>query len=87
MNNIATIITEELSKPRTKNTVQATVSRILGEDIGSGDSVAVIDDPTWGQAGAKGKCKGPSAKGSGFVDVELANGTTVAMQSSLLLKL
>jgi hypothetical protein len=54
-------------------------------DLKAGQSVAVIDDPTYGQPGITGKIKGQSAKGSGFWDVELPNGTVVPMQSDLLL--
>lgn len=66
------------------NYVQVAVNQILGEDISAGQTVAVIDDVITGMSGAKGKVKGESRQGSGFVDVELENGTTMPMQSSLL---
>lgn len=66
------------------NYVQAAVNHILGEDISAGQTVAVIDDPITGMSGAKGKVKGESRQGSGFVDVELENGVTMPMQASLL---
>lgn len=66
------------------NYVQAAVNQILGEDISAGQTVAVIDDVITGMSGAKGKVKGESRQGSGFVDVELENGVTMPMQSSLL---
>ena len=66
------------------NYVQKAVNRILGEDITAGQTVAVIDDVITGRSGAKGKVKGESRQGSGFVDVELENGVTMPMQSSLL---
>jgi len=51
----------------------------------AGTTVAAISDPTYPFEGVKGKVKGPSAKGSGFVDVEYPSGVVVAMQSSLLI--
>lgn len=89
MKTINSIIAEALNSPAKDETViTRAVNQLLGEDIefSSGSDVAIIDDPTYGQAGLKAKCKGPSAKGSGFVDVELTNGTIVPVQSSLLLK-
>lgn len=83
MKDIKTIIAGSLTGQK-PNYVQEAVNQILGEDITPGTTVAVIDDPIFGMSGAKGKVKGASAKGSGFVDVELENGTKMAMQSSLL---
>jgi hypothetical protein len=82
---VDTIIQEALTSPA-RDAVQGAVNQLLGEDISSGDTVAIIDDPTYPYQGVEGKCKGPSAKGSGFVDVEMPDGVTVPMQSSLLLK-
>jgi len=62
------------------------VNRILGEDINSGDTVAVVEDPITGHHGVKGIARGVSSKGSGFMDVELESGVTLPMQSSLLVK-
>ncbi len=88
MKTINSIIAEALSSPADETTITRAVNHLLGEDIefSSGSDVAIIDDPTYGQAGLRVKCKGPSAKGSGFVDVELANGCVVPVQASLLLK-
>ena len=85
MKTVETIISEALSSPA-KDAVQGAVNQLLGEDISSGDTVAIIDDPTYPYQGVEGKCKGPSQKGSGFVDVEMPDGVVVPMQSSLLLK-
>lgn len=87
MKNLTNIINESLqSKKPEAEAIQEAVNQLLGEDISSGDTVAIIDDPTYPYQGVEGKCKGPSAKGSGFVDVEMPDGVTVPMQSSLLLK-
>ncbi len=67
-----------------KLSVSEAANMILGEDITAGMTVAVVDDPIQGFSGAKGKVKGESSKGSGFVDVALENGTVMPMQSSLL---
>jgi hypothetical protein len=83
MKDIKQIVNEAVES-RSRNYVQEAVDQLLGEDIKSGATVAVVDDPIYGYSGAKGKAKGESAKGSGFVDVELENGTTMPMQSSLL---
>lgn len=86
MQDIESKITKALAQvSTTQESVTAAVNVILEGDLGAGTKVAVIDDPTFSYAGAKGVSKGPSAKGSGFVDVEFANGTTVPLQSSLLL--
>lgn len=68
------------------NFVAEAVNRLLGEDIESGNTVAIIDDPSYPYQGVTGKVKGPSAKGSGFVDVSLPDGNVLPMQASLLLK-
>lgn len=87
MKSVETIISETLNSPaRGDEAIRGAVNQLLGEDISSGDTVAIIDDPTYPYQGVEGKCKGPSAKGSGFVDVEMPDGVTVPMQSSLLLK-
>jgi hypothetical protein len=67
-----------------KNYVSEAVNQILGEDVSSGQTVAVVDDPISGMTGAKGKVKSISDSNPGFADVELENGTTVKMQTSLL---
>ena len=58
-----------------------------GIELSSGNEVAVIDDPSFPCPGQKGKVRGASAKGDGFVDVEFANGTVMPLQKDLLLKL
>lgn len=82
--NIKAIITETLEKPD-KNYVQTAVNRILGEDVSVGDSVAVIDDPIYGLSGSKGKVRSISSTNPGFATVALENGTSVNMQTSLLI--
>lgn len=77
-------VVESAARPGNRNFVHEAVNQILGEDIKAGQTVAVVDDPIYGYSGAKGKVKGESRQGSGFVDVELENGTTMPMQSSLL---
>jgi len=81
--NIQKVISESVNNGG-KNYVTEAVNQILGEDIKTGQTVAVIDDPISGYSGAKGKVKAESEANPGFVDVELENGTTVKMQSSLL---
>lgn len=81
--NIKTIINESVNSG-SKTFVTEAVNQILGEDIKTGQTVAVVDDPISGYTGAKGKVKAESEANPGFVDVELENGTTVKMQSSLL---
>lgn len=84
---IRTILQESRAQHKNEKAfIAEAVNRILGEDINAGDTVAVVDDPTYGHAGLKGKVKGASSKGSGFVDVSLENGMILALQSSLLVK-
>lgn len=90
MNNIETTIQESVAKVdlRKPETIQAAANAILTEEmyVDNGESVGIIDDPTYAFPGQKVKVIGPSNKGSGWVDVELVNGTKVPVQSSLLLK-
>jgi hypothetical protein len=81
--NIKQVISESVASSK-KGFVAEAVNQILGEDIKTGQTVAVIDDPINGYSGAKGKVKAESEANPGFVDVELENGTVVKMQSSLL---
>lgn len=81
--NIKSIINESVNSG-SKTFVTEAVNQILGEDIKTGQTVAIVDDPISGYTGAKGKVKAESEANPGFVDVELENGTTVKMQSSLL---
>ena len=81
--NIKQIIAESAASG-SRNYVQEAVNQILGEDVKSGQTVAVIDDVISGYTGAKGKVKKISDSNPGFAEVELENGTTVQMQSSLL---
>jgi hypothetical protein len=83
MKDIKRIIAESVVKP-SKTCVQEAVHQILGEDVKAGNSVAVIDDVISGYTGAKGKVKSISDSNPGFAEVELENGTTVQMQTSLL---
>lgn len=83
MKDIKKIIAEAAIKDG-KTCVREAVHQILGEDIKSGQTVAVVDDPISGMTGAKGKVKTISDSNPGFADVELENGTTVKMQTSLL---
>jgi hypothetical protein len=88
MKTIDTIISETLNSPAKGDAaIQSAVNQLLSEDIGSGDTVvSTDDDSTFPYQGVEGKCKGPSAKGSGFYDVEYPDGVVVPMQASLLLK-
>lgn len=84
MKDIKQIIAESVVNGDKKTYVQEAVHQILGEDVKSGQSVAVIDDVISGYTGAKGKVKSISDSNPGFAEVELENGTTVQMQTSLL---
>lgn len=90
MKNIDAKIQESVSKVdlRKPESVQAAANAILTEElyVDAGETVGIIDDPTYAFPAQKVKVIGPSHKGSGFVDVELVNGTKVPVQSSLLLK-
>jgi hypothetical protein len=89
MKNIETTIREAVEQVdlRKPGTIQAAANRILSEDldVSAGQTVVVIDDPTYPFPGQKGRSLGVSSKGSGFVDVEFENGVKVPVQSSLLL--
>jgi hypothetical protein len=91
MKNIDAKIQESVAKVdlRKPESVQAAANAILTEElyVDNGETVGIIDDPTYAFPAQKVKVIGPSAKGSGFVDVELVNGTKVPVQSSLLLKI
>jgi hypothetical protein len=50
-----------------------------------GARVSLIDDQGTYPAGTSGVVKGVSAKGAGYVDVELENGSVIPVMSSLLL--
>jgi len=83
MKDIKKIIAESVENGG-KNYVRSAVNQILGEDITSGQTVAVVDDPISGFTGAKGKVKSISDSNPGFAEIALENGTTVLMQTSLL---
>lgn len=83
MNDIRTIVTEALATGG-KGAVRVAVNRLLGEDVKTGQTVAVVDDPISGFTGAKGRVASISDTNSGFAEVELANGTRIQMQTSLL---
>lgn len=84
MKDIKKIIAESVTAGKGKNYVKTAVHQILGEDIQSGQTVAVVDDPISGFTGAKGKVKSISDSNPGFAKIELENGTQVDMQTSLL---
>jgi hypothetical protein len=83
MKDIKKIIAESVERGG-KNYVKEAVHQILGEDIASGQTVAVVDDPISGMTGARAKVKKISDSNPGFAECELENGTTVQMQTSLL---
>ena len=76
-------------KPGDKNSVLEAARSLLDSqiDLSSGDRVAVIQDPTYPYSGLVGKVKGKSEKGSGYSEVEFANGNILTLQSDLLIKL
>lgn len=82
MKDIRQIISE--TQNGGKQSIQEAVNQILGEDVKVGQSVAVIDDPISGYSGAKAKVKKISDSNPGFAECELENGTSVQMQTSLL---
>lgn len=83
MKDIKQILAESVENGN-RNYISEAVNMLLGGDVKAGQTVAVIDDPIYGYSGAKGKIRGEARQGSGFVDVELENGTTMPMQVSLL---
>ena len=84
---MSTNIDEKIQKALLISDVKEAANLILAEEIKSGADVAVIDDPTYPAAGQRGKAKGPSSKGSGYTDVEFADGRVLPLQTSLLLVL
>lgn len=90
MKNIETTIQEAIAQVdlRKPETVVAAANKILTEEmyVEAGETVGIIDDPTYAYPAQKVRVIGPSHKGSGWVDVELTNGTKIPVQSSLLLK-
>jgi hypothetical protein len=90
MKNIDATIQEAVAKVdlRKPETVRAAANALLSEDlyVDNGETVGIIDDPTYPFPAQKVKVIGPSNKGSGWVDVELVNGTKIPVQSNLLLK-
>ncbi len=91
MKNIETTIQEAVAKVdlRKPETVTEAANTILTEDgyVSAGESVGIIDDPTYPYSGQKARVIGPSDKGGGWVEVEFANGVRFPVQSSLLLKI
>ncbi len=83
MKDLKRIINETVERGG-KTYVRDAVNRILSEDISTGQTVAVVDDPISGYSGAKGKVRAISDSNPGFAEVELENGTKVQMQTSLL---
>jgi hypothetical protein len=84
MKDLKRIINETVERGG-KTYVRDAVNRILSEDISTGQTVAVVDDPISGYSGAKGKVRSISDSNPGFAEVELENGTKVQMQTSLLI--
>ena len=82
----AVVAQVDLRKP---DTIREAANTLLTEDlyVKGGETVGIIDDPTYAFPGQKVRVIGQSNKGSGWVDVELANGTKIPVQSSLLLKI
>lgn len=83
MKDLKRIINETVERGG-KTYVRDAVNRILSEDISTGQTVAVVDDPISGYSGAKGKVRSISDSNPGFAEIELENGTKVQMQTSLL---
>ena len=83
MKDLKRVITETVERGG-KNFVRDAVNSILSEDISTGQTVAVVDDPISGFTGAKGKVRSISDSNPGFAEVELENCTKVQMQTSLL---
>lgn len=83
MNDIRKTVTEAIATGG-RAFVKTAVNRLLGEDIKTGQTVAVVDDPISGFSGAKGRVASLSDSNPGFAEVELENGTRVQMQTSLL---
>jgi len=81
--NIKQIISEATTNAK-RTYVQEAVNRILGEDVKTGQTVAVVDDPIMGLSGMKGKVKKISDSNPGYAEVESDNGTVYQMQTSLL---
>lgn len=54
-------------------------------NVGRGKKVAILDGSAYGVDGVCGVSKGPSAKGSGYIDVELPNKMTIPIPANLLL--
>jgi hypothetical protein len=90
MKNIEQTIQEAVAKVnlRKPETVAEAANIILTEDnyVKGGETVATLDDPSYPYSGQRAKVIGPSDKGSGWVDLEFANGVKMPYQSSLLLK-
>lgn len=91
MNNIDERIEKAMTQVdlRKPETFQEAANIILTEDayVKAGETVAIIDDPTYPYSGQKAKVVGPADKGEGWVNVRFDNGTEFPVQSSLLLKL
>lgn len=83
MKDINKVIAESV-RSNSKHYVREAVNQLLGEDITSGQTVAVVDDPISGINGIKGKVKKISDSNPGFAEVESDNGTVYNMQTSLL---
>ena len=83
MKDIKKIIAESVQGGG-KDYVREAVHQILGEDIATGQTVAVVDDPISGMTGARATVKKLSDANPGFAECELENGKSFMMQTSLL---
>lgn len=72
MKDLKRVITETVGRGG-RNYVRDAVNQILSEDISTGQTVAVVDDPISGFTGAKGKVKAISDSNPGFAEVSLEN--------------
>lgn len=84
MADIKQIIAEAVA-PGKRNFVKEAVHQLLGEDISTGQKVAVVDDPISGLTGSRATVKKISDSNPGFAECELENGKSFFMQTSLLI--
>ena len=83
MKDIKQIVAESVENGN-KNYIREAVNMLLGGDVKSGQTVAVVDDPISGMTGLKGKVRKISDANPGFAEVEGENGASYQMQTSLL---
>lgn len=81
---VAQLVTTLDGKP--ESLTKAVDSLLEDEGVATpGSTVVLVDDSSAYPAGLSGKSKGASAKGSGYVDVELESGTVIQVPSNILL--